>query len=62
MNGDGPVKCPGPGEKRCSWCNQIKPLTEFYRSSYNYLGVQSKCKDCDRQWRRDRQSKGWVQR
>lgn len=33
-------------EKKCSKCNQIKPTSEFYNCSKNKDGLQSWCKTC----------------
>jgi 5-methylcytosine-specific restriction endonuclease McrA len=40
--------------KRCTKCNEIKPIAEFYRSSQNSDGLESWCKECRRQASRER--------
>ena len=34
--------------KICTECNELKPLTEFYKGKNNKFGVRSKCKKCHR--------------
>jgi hypothetical protein len=46
------------GMRYCKNCNQLKPINEFYRkrnriSPYNVLGLDSKCKECNRKARRE---------
>ena len=36
------------GQKRCSKCKQIKPLSEFNKSNKTTFGLQTHCKGCDR--------------
>jgi hypothetical protein len=33
-------------EKRCSGCDVVKPLTEFYRARQHSDGRASRCRDC----------------
>lgn len=44
-----------PHEKRCTKCDQVKPLTEFYRDRHAPDGLRRLCKDCaaasQRRWR-----------
>ena len=35
-----------PGLKQCSGCGEIKPVSEFYRSSKNKDGLKCRCKAC----------------
>lgn len=46
------------GMRYCRNCNQIKPINEFYRkkwriSLYNLIGLDSRCKECNRKARRE---------
>lgn len=34
------------GHKRCALCEQVKPLSDFYRHPTYHLGVRSECKAC----------------
>lgn len=46
--------------KKCSKCGEEKPLSEFYRSTkYGYM---SRCKNCDKDYNKERQRKGLVKR
>lgn len=42
----------GPASKRCTGCNQTKPLDEFYKDRRNSDGRYSECKDCIKQRRK----------
>ena len=35
-------------EKVCSICKETKPLSAFYKDTKGKLGVQSRCKDCNK--------------
>lgn len=43
---------PPPEVKTCSKCREAKPLNRFYRAPRYALGVDSRCKDCRREWHR----------
>src|SRR4051812_13540931 len=34
------------GLKQCTACLVVKPLSEFYRTKHNAMGIQSWCKTC----------------
>jgi hypothetical protein len=34
------------GQKQCTLCLLVKPLSEFYKTKFNAMGVQSWCKKC----------------
>jgi hypothetical protein len=38
-------------EKRCNGCEELKELSEFYRSRAAPDGLQGRCKDCFRRYR-----------
>lgn len=38
----------GRGLKRCSLCEEIKPVAEFNRATHHWHGLASRCRDCDR--------------
>jgi hypothetical protein len=40
------------GQKRCSWCKEVKDCTEFYSNVGTNDGYGSWCKKCDRNERR----------
>ena len=45
------------GMRYCRNCNQLKPISEFYKkkwriSPYNLLGLDSRCKECNREERK----------
>ena len=40
------------GTKRCSKCGEVKPLEEFRRDRSRKLGRHSRCRECERQYRR----------
>lgn len=46
---DDETREPGPGEKRCSRCRQVKLVAEFYRNRTREDGLQSQCKPCMRE-------------
>ena len=33
-------------KKECSRCGKVKPLSDFYKSKHQKLGVESQCKEC----------------
>lgn len=35
------------GMKRCSWCQEVKPLDEFHRERKRFDGRAYRCKTCD---------------
>lgn len=35
--------------KRCSNCNKMKPISEFYRDKSSIDGLTSRCKECDKE-------------
>lgn len=37
----------GEGNKRCTYCNEIKPLSDYKPAKGSYLGVSHGCKDCN---------------
>lgn len=39
---------PETGEKRCTACQQTKPLSEFYRNCQGIMGRATRCIPCDR--------------
>ena len=39
--------------KTCSTCGEEKPLTEFYKMKRGKYGVQSKCKQCVKEYRHE---------
>ena len=46
------------GMRYCRNCNQLKPISEFYKkkwriSPYNPLGLDSRCKECNKKARRE---------
>jgi len=46
------------GMRYCKNCNQLKPISGFYKkkwriSPYNLLGLDSRCKECNRKSRRE---------
>jgi len=46
------------GMRYCRNCNQLKPISEFYKkknriSPYNLLGLDSRCKECNREVRKE---------
>lgn len=45
---------PSMVEKRCGTCQQVKPLDEFHRRRRSRDGRMTRCKECDRQYQRDR--------
>lgn len=45
-SGGRPVNHGGVGEKRCSRCRKVKPLTEFSRAAHGRDGRAVHCKDC----------------
>jgi len=50
--------------KKCSSCQQILPLTNFYKRKDRKLGIQSICKTCDKKrcllWRQKNKQK-WIE-
>lgn len=42
------------GTNRCKLCDQEKPVTEFVKSRTSSLGVTARCKECDRNDRREK--------
>lgn len=41
------------GGKRCTTCEEVKPLTEFYKNGKSWDGLASVCKVCDRAWHKE---------
>lgn len=41
-------------EKACSTCKKTLPAAEFYPHRRMKSGLQSQCRQCARQWHRDR--------
>lgn len=39
--------------KRCGWCGEIRPVSEFYRHAQKRDGLQGNCKDCARELARE---------
>ena len=48
--------------KRCSKCKTDKKLSEYYKCSSRYDGVQSCCKDCQKIWNKAWELKNWDRR
>jgi len=46
-----------PMRKRCAKCGLEKPLTEFYRREMSTDGRQGRCKECEKQRRKERYRK-----
>jgi hypothetical protein len=44
----------GPPSKRCGRCNVVKPLVEFHASKIHRLGVNAYCKDCRREYTKEK--------
>jgi ribosomal protein S27AE len=42
-------------ERRCVICKIVKPLSEFYRSRGQPLGIANRCKECDNKHHRERE-------
>lgn len=40
--------------KKCTKCEEIKPLTEFYKQHTGKYGVTSRCKECERAYQQSR--------
>lgn len=40
--------------KKCSICKKEKSITEFYKSKSGSLGVCGKCKDCEKEYRKNK--------
>lgn len=45
------------GLKVCTKCFEYKPLSNFYKTRHNRMGVQSWCKNCKNQYDNDRRRK-----
>lgn len=43
-------------EKECSGCNRVLPASCFFRHRDRATGLQSRCKECARQWERERRN------
>lgn len=43
----------GEDEKRCGWCREVKPLTEFARHSGKSKGVYYACRLCTNTYQRE---------
>ena len=43
--------------KRCYKCNRILPITEFHKSSRNKDGLQYECKECRREFDKERRKR-----
>jgi hypothetical protein len=46
--------------KKCSKCNQVKPISEFYKNASMKDGLQGSCKDCQSSANRERAHKPLV--
>lgn len=42
------------GEKRCTKCGELKPLTDFYRKGSGRDGFETQCKDCKLAYQKER--------
>jgi hypothetical protein len=42
------------GHKICSWCEERKPISEFYKASHSYDGYAHRCKECSKEYRERR--------
>lgn len=47
--------------KKCSKCNQVKPISEFHKNTSMKDGLQVYCKDCQSSANRERTTKPMVQ-
>lgn len=48
---------PSDGEKKCTWCKEVLPLSAFARDGKKHY---SRCKACVRALRKERRKEGWV--